>query len=91
MGQSIYKLTGYGPLLLEKIVEHAHAEPVATMAYAGDGRVWSCTTAGEVCVWDTHGGMQGRFWLPHACIYSLCAVDMFGTSTMWIGDAPSIA
>ncbi len=95
MGSSIFKATfASGGLSVQLVDEGANgdgdkvdagAAPVSHMVFAGAGEVWSGTKRGEICVWDCATGQKKRSFAVGAGVYSMCAVEMWGALTVWLG------
>jgi hypothetical protein len=87
--RSIYKATFWGGgLSVSPVADSVHdRDMIVHMLNAGEGEVWCSTLRGDVSVWDTSTGQRKQaFTLGNGIrLHSMCAVEMYGAPTVWMG------
>ncbi len=95
VGSSIFSaMFSDGGLSVRLVVEHAHRhdDAVRFIVYAGAHEVWSATENGHICLWDEVTGEKRQTLLlgESVTLHSMCAVEMHGVLTVWMGCVDEI-
>ncbi len=93
VGHAIYRVSYEGgSASFNAVSMQAHKDFVRHIVCAGRGEVWSCTSHGEMVVWDSFTGRRKQAFLLGDLVRPHCmrCVELHGAPTVWVGCVDEI-